>query len=208
MPNQLSRITTSQCIPALRKILAAIETGDIGHPKPDSVQDLRLLFLEKECEGSTYIQAMDIIKLWLAGSKFDSDFARIWKLDPKAKWEEIEDILRQKMLENAFDVSIIQLTISRAGFVFCMKDNLRLECDLKDSGLKLKLLRLLAEKKDAISTKDLCKLLPCKTAASLSDHKRKTNLILQNKLILPRKVIVRAGSSSYYIDPFYQVTFL
>ena len=204
MSNNLSRITISRYSSTLKKIFAEIDSGDLGVTDPDKCPSLLLMGLRDE-DG--YYPAMDIIQSWLQGSKFESDWASIRKVDSAAPWEELKDILRQKMMENCFDITIIQLTISRNGKVFCMKDGERLECDLENTGLKLKLLCLLAEKKSAILTKKLCELLPCTTTASLSDHKRKTNRILCRKLMLPRDIIVHTGNSGYYIDPLYQIIF-
>ena len=165
------------------------------------------MFLEKEL-GGAYNRAMDIIAVWLRGSKFDSDFARIWKVDPAAKWDELMDILRGKMKEYAYDVTLIRLALSPEGRMTYRdsKDNSR--CDFANDGMNLALLRILVEKQGGYaSTQELIEKIGCKDLKALSEQKRTINLALRRDLGTSQEyeVIDSKSGSGYRIHPLYHI---
>lgn len=211
MEKQLSRITVAEYLPALRRIFAVIEIGDATHPDPDRVNDLHLHFLKDEFEGTVYVHAMDIIEVWLKGSKFGSDFARIWKVDPTATWDELKDILRKKMKEYAYDVTLIRLVLSKEGRMTYHESHDNSHCDFADDGMNLALIRMLAERQGTyVPTQEIIDRIECKDLKALSEQKRTINAVLHRDMGMSREyeVIDSKPGSGYRVHPLYHVAVL
>lgn len=203
----LSRISVHEYLPALRRIFSVIEIGNDSHPDPDRLQDLHLFFLREELDGTQYDHAMDIIAAWLKGSRFASDFARIWKLEPSATWQELTDLLTQRMAEDGNDVTVIELTLHPTGKMTRIINKTELPCDFTNDGLKTSLLRLLAENGGYVPTQDIITHIGSKDLDSLSELKRTTNHAARIDLKLPASynLIDSKKGSGYRIHPLYNL---
>lgn len=210
MPDAISRISVHEYLPALRRIFSEIEIGFTTVENPEKSKDLHLMFLEKELGGS-YNRGMDIIAVWLKGSKFKSDFARIWKADPTASWDELTDILRKKMKEYAYDITLIRLVLSKEGRMTYHDSHDNLHCDFADDGMNLALLRMLAERQpDYVATQEIIDRIGCKDLKALSEQKRTINAALMRDMgISPQYDVVDSKhGSGYRIHPLYHIATL
>lgn len=208
MTYQFSPTTVAEYMPALRRIFAALEVGFADDQNPE-LNDMRLHFLENELPGSTYVHAMDIITIWLEGTNFKADFSRIWRRDPESKvdWRELMDILRQKMAEYGYNVTIIEMVLYTTGRITRMIGGTEVPCDFKGDGLKVELLRLLMRSGDYVPTEEICGEIGCDGIKSLSDLKRTINHALRKDLRLPPMIDVIDSKSGegYRIHPFYRI---
>ena len=207
MVDEFSRISVHEYLPVLRRIFSEIEIGFTTVKNPEKAKDLHLLFLEKEL-GGTYNRGMDIIAVWLKGSRFRSDFAHIWKTDSAAPWEELTVILRKKMKEYANDVSLIRLVLSKEGRMTYRDSNDSSHCDFANDGMNLALLRLLAEKQgDYVPTSKIIDHIECKDLKALSEQKRTINAALRRDMGVPPEyeVIDSKPGSGYRIHPLYHI---
>ena len=193
-------------MPALRRIFAAIEVGFTTVTEPNKSKDLHLFFLRDELNGSEYSHGMDIIAVWLRGSKFGSDFARIWKLDPKVEWAELSSLLNEKMNGYENEAPIIVLHISKTGLVTRKLNEQLLECPFEKGGMKHKTL-LILQGSGCVSTENLRLIMESASEDSVSKTIEKINTAMKTKLQLPKseKFIENDPGVGYYINPIYNL---
>lgn len=205
MPDSISRLSVRETLPALRKIFAEIEVGFTTVEDPEKCKDLFLKYVEDEL-GPSYTRGMDIITVWLRGSSFGANFARIWKLNPDAKWSELMSILNEKMNEYANEAPIIELHLSKAGLMTRNLNDTILECQFERNSMKMEILIALRDG-EYVQTETLRGLVGSDSTDSISKTIEKINNATRAKLQLPKskRLIENDPGSGYYIEQTYNL---
>jgi len=199
-------MTVSEYLPALRRIFAALEVGFTNDPNPSRLNDMRLLFLEKELPGSTYVHAMDIIEFWLKDTKFKADFARIWKCDPATDWRELMVLLRQKFVDFENEASLIVLGLSeRTGLMTREVNQEILKCSFEPDSMKLQVLVALHSGKNVLPT-ELRRITGSTSIDSVGATIKNVCDAARVKLQLPKnKRLIEHEREGYCINPVYNL---
>lgn len=199
-------MTVSEYLPALRRIFAALEVGFAHDPNPTKLNDMRLLFLENELPGSTYVHAMDILEFWLRDTKFKADFARIWRRDPSTDWRELMVILREKLTDFENEAPLIVLGLSeRTGLLTREIHGEILKCPFESDSMKLQILIALRSG-EHIPPAELLRLTGSTSSDSVSATIKNICDAARVKLQLPKnKRLIEHERAGYRLNPIYNL---
>jgi hypothetical protein len=207
MNNQLTNRTIRHYLPIIQAIYASMEVSQLTYDIADQKERLSFLFLEKEFDGSKLHHAINLIGVWLKGTKFKAFSSTIEKIDKKASWNELLEILDQKILEYGNDVAIIEIVLKSNGRITRQFGDQKLTHDFEDDGMKKNILINLASKADFSKTSHIQAVIGSMTSESTSKIIGRINSILENKLKLPKqcKFVESKQGSGYRINPIYNL---
>lgn len=207
MGNRLSPITIDANLPAIRRIFTALQVDLFQYPQLDAKTQLRVWFLEKELGLLNLMHAMRIIGTWLDGTPFRADKVHFEKSDPKAKWDDLLEIIEAHLMERANDTRLIEIVLHPSGRAERGINGNLYTHDFEGDGQKADLLRLLANHDGYMDLKTVCKSIGCSSVKSLNLTKKNINDALRANLKLPKSedVIVSKRGSGYAINPIYNI---
>lgn len=204
----LSKTTVESYLPEIRRIFTFLEMELFEHAERlEKKEALILFYLEKEMPWLRLMHAVAIVGQWLQGTKFGIENLSIKKLDPSVRWEELLEILAEKLMELANQTPVIELVLSLDGRVTRKIGETSLSHDFEGDSMKVDLLKLLATESGFVPSTVICRRIDCKNTKALSTMKKTINDVLQAKLQLPNKTDLIEGKRGpgYRIDPLYNL---
>ncbi|GEM_PF-2434264 len=206
---QPSRLAVSEYMPVIRAIMAAIEMEQRTVKSPDNGTWLYVGFLDEEFGSAKVGHMMDIMTVWLQGSKFRADGGGFWKLEKEARWANLLDLLRRKIMDFRNDASIIVLTFSESGRMTRIEDRFAMHSDFGAHSQTTALIRLLGKCEGYVSTEEICEKTGCAGIDGLNTLKDRLNKKLEKDLQLPKshRLIESKRLSGYRVNQIYNIVF-
>lgn len=163
-------------------------------------------FLSTRFDDNLVSGAMDLIGLWLEGTKFTGGYGGITKVDSNVPWLKLINLLHSKIDEYENTAEIIVLDLSKDGLMTRKHHSGVLEHQFERNGMKCKIVREL-RKEEYLSAEDLRKAVDSSSKDAVTKAIGELCRELINSLQLPRqkKFILHDGSTGYYISPTYNV---
>ena len=202
--NQLSRHTIAEYLPEIKGICASIEVEMAKHDL-DSLTELRPFPAIEQYGQSKVIYAMMLVNEWLKGTPFKTHAYFLQKTNRDAKWADMLNVLKAKVLEYQNDVPMFVLSLSRSGRITRTVDGTVLDHDFESEGFKKEILMALLENDGYVSTNELKRRTGSKSIESVSKTIAAINNVLKTKLQLPpkAKVIESKRGSGYRLNSLY-----
>ncbi len=206
MVEGISRITITEYLPVIQAFLASMETERATMKDYDKAPRLGHEFLSTRFDDNLVSGAMDLIGLWLEGTKFTGGYGGITKVDSKVPWLELINLLHSKIDEYENTAEIIVLDLSKDGLMTRKHHSGVLEHQFERNGMKCKIVREL-RKEEYLSAEDLRQAVKSSSKNAVIKAVGEICAELKNSLQLPKqkKFILHDGSAGYYIAPTYNV---
>lgn len=210
LKESLSRSTVAKYLPVIEAAIAGIEAEQGTIPQADKSTSLFMRFLEEEFGSVEVDHAMDVITVWLRGSKFSANVAWINKPNKETSWDELLQILHGKMLEFKNNAPVIVLCFSDSGRMTRIENGYTMQSDFAPDSQGAVMIELLVKHGGYISTREICDRIGCAGADALNIVKNRLNKNLGEDLQLPKthKIIDSKRLSGYRINPIYNIVFV
>jgi hypothetical protein len=211
MSVEISRETVILQMPIIQRVCSRLEMKLLAPEAVNRYNSIKCGDLTHDTNSYDVIFAMQTIKIWLANTDFSVDSYDLVKT-AQANWLNLLPILKEKISEynsNKKHEPLITLVLSKGRLIRSIGKT-ELICDLKASGIKIKILKSLPQDGAFNEIDVLLKEIGTEntTEKSLRNAIGEMNPVISKKLNLPpdKSLIEGVQGSGYRINPeWYQI---